>query len=253
MITKYHRQFLQKATGLSDYATDSEAAEHLAGLHPDLRKACQNYAEAVRDEEGAGDDDGDDDERDAERHLPGNRDVIRRRFECPTCRSKYTERRLASEPVETQMQCSCGGTGLWQLEQAAVRAKPIVTDAGNVWSPQRPDLQNEINGEPSTTGIAGAPDLLHHSRPEEAPESAHADASFECPECGCQFRDDPAADFVLPDERRCPSCGELVDNQARRAEHFQAGETNDEEYTESVELAARRLAKFEHGAIRNRW
>ncbi len=58
MITKYIRKFLIRAAGLSPFATDDEAQEHLDSLHPDSRIACLNHADAESDE-----DEQDDEER----------------------------------------------------------------------------------------------------------------------------------------------------------------------------------------------
>jgi hypothetical protein len=66
--TSHHkaRQFLQKATGLSKFATDQQAQDHFSGLHPELQDACMSFAQS--------DDDSDDEsQEDAERRKAKGR------------------------------------------------------------------------------------------------------------------------------------------------------------------------------------
>jgi len=65
-ITKYVRglrHFLQRATGLSDFATDDEARAHLDTLSAPLQEAARSYAESEMDE----DDENEDEDADAQR------------------------------------------------------------------------------------------------------------------------------------------------------------------------------------------
>jgi len=245
VITKYHRDFLIKAAGMDPNSTDAEAADHLRGLHPDLRKACQNYAEAVRDEEGD-DDDGDDDDE-AERHLQARRDTterlrplslanyVVRSFACPSCHTKYSQRHLPGEQVEPEAGCGhCRTSGHWQFESDVTRAG-IITAAGNVvtgWTPQRPEIQNEKDSEPGEIGVGETP---------EQPE-------FECGQCGARFRDKPNEEATFQD-RRCPSCDQLLNRELGRQERYEQGQESDEDRSQALDLACRRLNPFQ-GALR---
>jgi hypothetical protein len=53
MLSKHQRKFMVRTTGLDPKATDEEAQKHHDALHPDVQKACRNFADAEEADEDA--------------------------------------------------------------------------------------------------------------------------------------------------------------------------------------------------------